>query len=164
MDKPEACPTYQWYDLRRPMTLSLFRTCAFVALSFVAGSLLTRQFTVHAQDSRVFELRTYHTFPGRLPALQARFRDHTTALFNKQNIGGDARNCRKERFELYGRNRIFGNQMTILQIMQWLEASPAASAMNGPEWAFPVVESLHFIGFAFLIGTIAIVDLDRKRV
>jgi hypothetical protein len=49
--------------------------------------------------------------------------------------------------------------MTILQIMQWLEASPAASAMNGPEWAFPVVESLHFIGFAFLIGTIAIVDL-----
>jgi hypothetical protein len=31
--------------------------------------------------------------------------------------------------------------------------------MNGPEWAFPVVESLHFIGFAFSIGTIAIVDL-----
>jgi hypothetical protein len=31
--------------------------------------------------------------------------------------------------------------------------------MNGPEWAFPVVESSHFIGFAFLIGTIAIVDL-----
>jgi hypothetical protein len=31
--------------------------------------------------------------------------------------------------------------------------------MNGPEWAFPVVQSLHFIGFAFSIGTIAIVDL-----
>jgi hypothetical protein len=30
--------------------------------------------------------------------------------------------------------------------------------MNGPEWAFPVVQSLHFIGFAFSIGTIAIVD------
>ncbi len=31
--------------------------------------------------------------------------------------------------------------------------------MNGPEWAFPAIESLHFIGFALLIGTIAIVDL-----
>jgi hypothetical protein len=31
--------------------------------------------------------------------------------------------------------------------------------MNGPEWAFPVVQSLHFMGFALSIGTIAIVDL-----
>src|SRR5258708_3771809 len=42
---------------------------------------------------------------------------------------------------------------------EWLSTSPWANAMNGPEWAFPVVESLHFIGFAFSIGTIAIVDL-----
>lgn len=31
--------------------------------------------------------------------------------------------------------------------------------MNGPEWAFPLVESLHFMGLAFSIGTVAIVDL-----
>src|ERR1700676_1947695 len=49
--------------------------------------------------------------------------------------------------------------MTVLKFMEWLGESAAANAMNGPEWAFPVVESLHFIGFAFLIGTIAIVDL-----
>ena len=42
---------------------------------------------------------------------------------------------------------------------EWLNDSPWANAMNGPEWAFPVVESLHFIGFALLIGTIVIVDL-----
>jgi uncharacterized membrane protein len=42
---------------------------------------------------------------------------------------------------------------------EWLTASPWANAMNGPEWAFPVVQSLHFIGFTFSIGTIAIVDL-----
>ena len=48
--------------------------------------------------------------------------------------------------------------MTVPEFMQWLSTSPVANAMNGPEWAFPVVESLHFIGFAFLIGTIAIVD------
>jgi hypothetical protein len=48
--------------------------------------------------------------------------------------------------------------MTVPEFMQWLSTSPVANAMNGPEWAFPMVESLHFIGFAFLIGTIAIVD------
>src|SRR5438105_1411471 len=32
---------------------------------------------------RVFELRTYTTTPGNLPALHARFRDHTISLFAK---------------------------------------------------------------------------------
>src|SRR5437667_6732545 len=45
------------------------------------------------------------------------------------------------------------------QFLEWLNNSPIANAMNGPEWAFPVVQSIHFIGFALLIGTIAIVDL-----
>ena len=44
-------------------------------------------------------------------------------------------------------------------IFEWLSTSPWANAMNGPEWAFPVVQSLHFMGFALSIGTIAIVDL-----
>jgi hypothetical protein len=37
-------------------------------------------------QGRVFELRTYYTLPGRLPNLLARFRDHTTALFEKHGI------------------------------------------------------------------------------
>ena len=49
--------------------------------------------------------------------------------------------------------------MSTASFFEWLSTSPWANAMNGPEWAFPVVESLHFIGFAFSIGTIAIVDL-----
>jgi hypothetical protein len=43
-----------------------------------------------ADTGRVFELRTYHTFPGRLDALHKRFRDHTMKLFEKHgmtNIG-----------------------------------------------------------------------------
>ena len=28
----------------------------------------------------------YHTFPGRLPALQARFRDHTVTIFNRHHM------------------------------------------------------------------------------
>jgi NIPSNAP len=37
-------------------------------------------------SSRVFELRTYHTAPGALPALEARFRDHTTGLFERHGL------------------------------------------------------------------------------
>jgi hypothetical protein len=35
---------------------------------------------------RVYELRTYTTEPGRLPALHARFRDHTIKLFEKHGM------------------------------------------------------------------------------
>jgi hypothetical protein len=35
---------------------------------------------------RVFELRTYTTTPGNRPALHARFRDHTVALFQKHGM------------------------------------------------------------------------------
>jgi hypothetical protein len=41
----------------------------------------------------------------------------------------------------------------------WLLHSPWANFMNNHEWAFPTVQSLHFLGFAFSIGTITIVDL-----
>ena len=36
--------------------------------------------------SRVYELRTYTTEPGRLPALNKRFRDHTMKLFEKHGM------------------------------------------------------------------------------
>ncbi len=35
---------------------------------------------------RVYEMRTYTTHPGRLPALNARFRDHTLKLFEKHGM------------------------------------------------------------------------------
>lgn len=41
---------------------------------------------------------------------------------------------------------------------QWLTNSALADAINGREWLFPVIQSLHFMGFALSIGTIAIVD------
>jgi hypothetical protein len=37
-------------------------------------------------SSRVFELRTYHTHPGALPALERRFRDHTLGLFERHGL------------------------------------------------------------------------------
>jgi hypothetical protein len=37
-------------------------------------------------ENRIYELRTYYTVPGRLDALLARFRDHTTKLFEKHGM------------------------------------------------------------------------------
>jgi hypothetical protein len=37
-------------------------------------------------DSRVFELRVYTASEGKLEALKARFRDHTTAIFKKHHM------------------------------------------------------------------------------
>lgn len=38
------------------------------------------------RDSRVFEMRTYWSPAGKLDALHARFRDHTTKLFDKHGM------------------------------------------------------------------------------
>jgi hypothetical protein len=46
-----------------------------------------------------------------------------------------------------------------IEFFRWLVNSPWSHAMNAAEWVFPAVQSLHFIGFAMSIGTIAIVDL-----
>lgn len=39
-----------------------------------------------AAENRVFEMRTYHTYEGKLDNLVARFRDHTTRLFEKHGM------------------------------------------------------------------------------
>jgi hypothetical protein len=54
-----------------------------------AGAMMAAMggFSAEAQEgSGVFELRVYHTVEGRLPALLARFRDHTVSLFAKHGI------------------------------------------------------------------------------
>jgi hypothetical protein len=51
------------------------------------GHLFDANAVVQAQsDKRVFELRTYTSPDGKLGDLQARFRNHTTALFQKYGI------------------------------------------------------------------------------
>lgn len=60
------------------------------ALVFTAFAALLAVFVPAARsadpDSRVFELRLYHAAPGKLEALQARFRDHTVRLFEKHGM------------------------------------------------------------------------------
>lgn len=52
----------------------------------VVGFVSTAMQAVHAEDTRCFELRTYHANEGKLDALHARFRDHTVKLFEKHGI------------------------------------------------------------------------------
>src|SRR5262245_42352439 len=37
-------------------------------------------------DTRVYEMRVYYAAPGKLDALNARFRDHTVKLFEKHGL------------------------------------------------------------------------------
>jgi len=51
---------------------------------FAAGSSQGQEKKV--QNTRIYELRTYTTHPGRLDALHARFRNHTMKLFEKHGM------------------------------------------------------------------------------
>ena len=59
---------------------------ALLAIGFAAGSWNAGNIA-HAQGAgKVFELRTYTAPDGKLPNLQARFRDHTIRIFNKHGM------------------------------------------------------------------------------
>ncbi len=60
-------------------------TLTVAALAAAAG-WMARGVTAQAASSQLYELRTYHCEPGKLPNLLARFRNHTTALFEKHGM------------------------------------------------------------------------------
>ena len=66
------------------------RVCAIVLLPFIAGALITaclaHIYQVRADSNRVFELRIYHTVPGKMPALESRFRDTASKLLAKHHL------------------------------------------------------------------------------
>jgi NIPSNAP len=71
------------------MRTALFRICvasALLATGYAAGRLTPEPVAEAAQAGRVFEMRTYVTNEGKLPALETRFRDHTIKFFNKYNM------------------------------------------------------------------------------
>jgi NIPSNAP len=55
--------------------------CGTALVSFAAGSLLTAHLSqVRAESNHVFELDIYHVVPGKVPALESRFRDASKLL------------------------------------------------------------------------------------
>lgn len=72
--------------MTKKMGLMLTLAGAFVA-GLAVGRLSGPDAVLHAQGAnRVFELRTYTSPDGKLADLQARFRNHTTTLFQKHGI------------------------------------------------------------------------------
>ena len=59
---------------------------AAVCTSFAAETNSVPPSPSIAPDSRCFELRTYYAAPGKLEALNKRFRDHTCALLEKHGM------------------------------------------------------------------------------
>ena len=64
--------------------------CRISLVALAAGSLLTVRSTLahqmRSESSRVFELRVYHALPGKLPALESRFRDRTSKILARHHI------------------------------------------------------------------------------
>jgi len=63
--------------------------CAIALACFAAGSFAARLAQADramADNNRVFELRVYHTLPGKLPALESCFRDRTSKLLAKHDL------------------------------------------------------------------------------
>jgi hypothetical protein len=59
-------------------------------LSFALGIAVMLGISMSTQSTaapgHVYELRTYHANPGKLPDLEARFRDHTITIFNRHHM------------------------------------------------------------------------------
>lgn len=64
----------------------LVAAAAFIAGVFVHAMLAPAPVVAAQSANRVFELRTYTAPEGKLGELNARFRDHTLALFKKHGI------------------------------------------------------------------------------
>jgi hypothetical protein len=69
--------------MRRLVPLLAITPFVALAASSSAGRALV---PAGEKDTRVYELRVYYAAPGKLDALNARFRDHTMKLFEKHGL------------------------------------------------------------------------------
>lgn len=50
--------------------------------------------------------------------------------------------------------------MHLLPLFRWIAGTPVARTIDDVKWAFPVIESIHILGMALLVGTIVALDLQ----
>ena len=70
--------------------LNRWKVCGIALVAFAAGSLITARLAhigqARAASDHVFELRIYHAVPGKVPALESRFRDTASKLLAKHDL------------------------------------------------------------------------------
>jgi hypothetical protein len=72
-----------------PTIVRILGAAVLLVTGYVAGRMSESEAVAAAaqqQGTRVFELRTYTTHPGKLDALHTRFRNHTVKLFEKHGM------------------------------------------------------------------------------
>jgi hypothetical protein len=47
----------------------------------------------------------------------------------------------------------------IIPILNWMESTWVNNLANGPQWSWPIMETLHFTGMCLLFGAIIVMDL-----
>jgi hypothetical protein len=62
------------------------KTWGLLAAGLLFGAMVPAAGAADAPAQRVFEIRTYYTLPGRLDALNKRFREHTMRMFEKHGM------------------------------------------------------------------------------
>ncbi len=67
------------------ITRSLFALVLMFGAGFAAGQFSRADLSAQPSQ-KVYELRTYYTHPGKLGDLHARFRNHTTRIFEKHGM------------------------------------------------------------------------------
>lgn len=67
--------------ITRVRLLALLTLTVALSSAFAAGVRVGQ-----TRDTRVYELRSYTTNPGKLPALEKRFADHTLRLFERHGM------------------------------------------------------------------------------
>ncbi len=70
--------------MKRRTLLQAVPAAAFLPATLWAASQQSKDNPV--QGSKVYELRVYHAVPGKLVELLARFREHTTKLFERHGM------------------------------------------------------------------------------
>jgi hypothetical protein len=65
---------------------NLLTLCAILVAAGIGFRLGKTTIASAATNGRIFEIRTYTAEPGKLDALQARFRDHTLEIFSKHGM------------------------------------------------------------------------------
>lgn len=123
--------------------MSKVLTFAAIAVAFTAGfaarGVLPGEPVAHAQAAtRVYELRTYTTNPGKLDALNTRFRDDTMRIFEKhgmENVGywqpAEGENTLIYLLAHESREAAKQSWSAFLKDPEWQQVSKASEA-NGP--------------------------------
>lgn len=89
------------------------------------------------KDSRCYELRTYHAFPGKLEDLHKRFREHTLTIFKRHGM---------EVVGFWGpTDKDKGSQNTLVYLLAFPSREAATKSWkefrDDPEWKKVAAES-----------------------